>query len=64
MVKVEHTLIVRCDTLFEYNWALSQLQAAYTQQNTNPPIQSISPFLAQKRINVTYVTQDIQVSGN
>lgn len=64
MVKVEHTLIVRCDNLLEYNWALNQLQNAFTNQNTDPPIQNVAPFLAQKRINVTYVTQEIQASGN
>lgn len=61
MVQVEHTLVVRCDTLQEYNWALDQLQKAVAT-DTDHPIQSVTPFLGQKRINVGFVPQSQYVN--
>lgn len=58
MVTVEHSLIVRCDTVAEFEWALSKLQQAVNDPAN--PIQAISPFLQQKRINVTFVTKQVE----
>lgn len=56
MARVEHTCVIRCDNLTEYNWVLAQLNASINDPEN--PIQSINPFLNQLRINVTFVPKD------
>lgn len=56
MATVEHTAIIRCVSPSEYQWVLAQLQASANDPEN--PIQAISPFLPQLRINVTFVPKE------
>lgn len=58
---VDHTMIIRCPALADYQAALAKL-ALYTAQGNQPPIQSVTPFQNQLRINVVYAQQTVEFS--